>query len=109
MASALDLIAWDVALSSNKVLKKETQALMNRPSTASAKTQEGAQTGYGFGVLVSRKDGKLVQSHNGGWMGTVTRLTRYVDERKCLVVLCNSDSAPMNELLQLVRAKFSLK
>jgi CubicO group peptidase (beta-lactamase class C family) len=109
MASALDLIAWDIALSSNKILKKETQAMMNQPSAASAKTQNRAQTGYGFGVTIFRKDGKLVQSHNGGWMGTMTHLTRYIDERKCLVVLCNSDSAPMNELLQLVRAKFALK
>ena len=109
MASALDLIAWDVALSSNGILKKETQVLMNQPSTASAKTQNGAHTGYGFGVGISKKDGKLVQSHGGGWMGTVTHLSRYVNERRCLVVLCNSDSAPVNELLQMVRAKFSLK
>ena len=109
MASALDLIAWDVALSSNKVLQRETQVLMNQPSAASAKTQNGAQTGYGFGVSLSRKEGKLVQSHNGGWMGTSTHFARYIDEKKCLVILCNSDSAPFAELIQLVRAKFSLR
>lgn len=109
MASALDLIAWDVALSSNKILKKETQTLMNQPSTASVKTLNGAQTGYGFAVNVSRKDGKLVQSHNGGWMGTTTHLARYIDDNKCIVILCNSDSAPFAELTQMVRAKFSLK
>ena len=109
MASALDLIAWDVALSLNKILKSETQVLMNQPSTASAKTQNGSQTGYGFGVSLARQNGKLLQSHNGGWMGTSTHLDRYIDDKKCLVILCNTDSAPLNELIQLVRAKFGLK
>lgn len=109
MASALDLLAWDGALSSNKLLKKESQLLMNQPSSASAKSQNGTTTGYGFGVGVRRLDGKLAQEHGGDWMGTSTHLVRFVDDKKCLVVLCNSDAVPMSELLALCRAKFGLR
>lgn len=91
MASALDLIAWDAALRAGRVLNAESQRLMSEVSEASKKTENGATTGYGLGVMIARKDGKLRQSHSGGWMGTSTYLARWVDEDRCLVVLCNSD------------------
>ena len=91
MASALDLIAWDAALRTGKVLNAESQRLMNEVSEPSKKSGAGITTGYGLGVNVARFDGKVRQSHAGGWMGTSTFLARFVDEGKCLVVLCNSD------------------
>jgi CubicO group peptidase (beta-lactamase class C family) len=106
MASALDLMKWDAALRAGKVLSAASQALMNRITGPSREGSNGGASGYGFGVVLAKVDGKLVQHHGGGWMGTSTFLARYVDEGKALTILCNTDGAPMGELIPLCEEKF---
>jgi CubicO group peptidase (beta-lactamase class C family) len=108
MASALDMVAWDVALRNGKVLSPAMQKLMNEVSEPSRKTAPKDVKGYGFGVMLADAGGKLVQTHNGGWMGTLTSFTRYVDDKKCLVVLCNSDRAPLGEIVKACKDRFRL-
>ncbi len=111
MASALDLVAYDVAMRSGKLLTPASQALMNTPSEVSREEMKQApatirNAGYGFGVMVGKDSNKLIQNHTGGWMGTNTLFTRYVDEKKCLVVLCNGEDAPLEQIAKLCEKRF---
>lgn len=111
MASALDLVAWDEALRKNMVLGEAMQRAMSEPSPASRRPAEelppfARDLGYGFGVSVGRIDGHLVQQHSGGWYGTTTLFVRYVDEKRCIVILCNTDDSPNHELLSVCELEF---
>lgn len=106
MASALDLIAWAKALDEGKLLKPATVAQMNEICEPSKADRNGAPAGYGFGVMLRKPEGKLIQHHGGGWMGTNTHLARYISEGKTIVILCNSEGAPIPALLALCEQRF---
>ncbi|HRK22618.1 MAG TPA: serine hydrolase domain-containing protein [Fimbriimonadaceae bacterium] len=106
MASALDLLAWAKALDEGRLLKPATAARMNEICEPSKQSVEGETRGYGFGVMLRRRGELLVQQHGGGWMGTRTHLIRYIKESKTLVILGNSDSAPIDKILALCEDRF---
>ena len=111
LASAVDLVAWDAALRSGKLLNAAGIALMNTPSDASKAEMSRfklavSDAGYACGVMVGLDGKKLVQTHTGGWMGTNTMFNRYVDDKKCLVILCNSEGAPLEAIAKLCEKRF---
>jgi CubicO group peptidase (beta-lactamase class C family) len=54
---------------------------------------DGKKSNYGFGWVVREKDGKRMVWHNGGWAGTRTHISRWLNDRITVVVLCNDESA----------------
>lgn len=84
-----DLLKWDRALKSNRLLPEITQKEMFS-SLALADTVAG--TGYGYGVVVQKtKFGKTL-FHSGGWPGYVTMLHRDVEDDITIIVLSNNNS-----------------
>jgi len=74
-----DLLAWDLALRSGKVI---------RPASVSAMfTDYGFK--YGYGQFVETRNGKRYWQHAGGINGFTTMLARYPDQGLTLVVLTN--------------------
>ncbi|HEX7945450.1 MAG TPA: serine hydrolase [Phenylobacterium sp.] len=87
-----DLLAWDVALRSGKVIS---------PASVSAMfTDYGFK--YGYGQFIEMRDGKRYWQHAGGINGFTTMLARYPDQGLTLVVLTNltaSDPGHVAEVL----------
>lgn len=83
-ASAEDLLLWDQALYSEKLVKKATMAEALTPG----KLNNGEKTTYGFGWRID-KEGETV-SHTGGWVGFRTLIVRYTSKNETLIVLDNS-------------------
>ncbi len=104
MCSALDLAAWDAALRGTKVLSAASLSRLSTKPGLNPEAEKAKYYGYGVGVVV---DGaKTVHQHGGGWMGTNTLFVRYLDDGKCVVILCNSEGAPTQDLLAEVEDRF---
>jgi CubicO group peptidase (beta-lactamase class C family) len=89
-----DMAKWDAALREGKLLKPDTLRLAWTPQ----KLDDGKETQYGFGWGIRCLNGKLIVGHGGGWTGTRTDITRWVDDKLTIVVLCNNEGASPNAL-----------
>src|SRR6188768_4554232 len=86
-STAADLLKWDKALYTEKLIKQSTLQEAFTPM----KLNNGSFSDYGFGWEL-RNDpsfGKIVQ-HNGDNPGYKTQIIRYVDKRKTIVLLNNN-------------------
>jgi D-alanyl-D-alanine carboxypeptidase len=108
-ASASDLLRWNVALTSGKVLKPESYDLMIKPRTLST----GKISHYGCGLQIDMQNDDLILRHGGGVSGFVSSNV-FIPRLKCgIVVLSNTEhisAAPLRaDLLNLLMKEISAK
>lgn len=86
-STAADLLRWDQALYTQKLVKKETL----EEAFAPTKLNDGTRSYYGFGWEVEPKSpfGKMVM-HTGDNPGYQTIIVRFVEENKTIIVLNNN-------------------
>lgn len=84
---AADLLKWDKALYTEKLLKQSTLQEAFTPMTLN----DGSLSYYGFGwaLRTDSSIGKIV-SHTGDNPGYKTQIIRYIDKKKTLIVLNNN-------------------
>ncbi len=82
-----DLLKWDRALYTDKLVNKADKDLIFGDLLTSA----GTPTNYGFGWIISsdKKYGKRA-SHSGGWAGYVSYIDRHLDNDKTVILLQNN-------------------
>lgn len=86
-ATASDLLRWDQALYTQKLVKKETLAQAFRAATLN----DGSSSAYGFGWMIGENAGKgAVVMHTGDNPGYKTRIVRYLDQNRTVILLCNN-------------------
>jgi len=86
-STAADLLRWDKALYTGKLVKQTTLQNAFTPM----KLNDGSLSNYGFGWSL-RSDsalGKIV-SHNGDNPGYKTQIIRYIDKKKTIILLNNN-------------------
>ncbi len=83
--SVEDLVKWDQALYSDRLVKQTTLA----QAFTAARLNSGALTDYGFGWTIGNVNGLRVLSHGGSWVGFRTSITRVPSERFTVIVLSN--------------------
>ncbi|WP_338877090.1 serine hydrolase [Spirosoma sp. SC4-14] len=86
-ASAEDLLAWDQALYTEKLVKATTL----RDAFTPTKLNDGSTYPYGFGWMIEN-NGKVLM-HTGSWVGFRTLIVRYTDKKQTLIVLTNGANA----------------
>lgn len=98
-----DLLKWDRALYSNKLVnKKEKEVIFS-----SVKTIDGEDNGYGFGWFLSNNEkyGKIA-NHSGGWAGYTTFIERHISNDKTIILLQNNSlpttKLPINEIRKVL-------
>lgn len=72
-ASARDLLHWEEALFSGRLLSPQTQALML--------TDYGSGYGYGINISVDEATGDTIYDHDGEWLG-FRAVVRYIPNRQ---------------------------
>ncbi len=87
VSTASDLVKWDAALDSEKLLKNSSLKRMWTPATLA----KGELAKYGLGWELGDLNGHRRQSHGGGIPGFSSQLARFVDDKLTVIVLCNSD------------------
>lgn len=96
-STAADLLKWDQALYTEKLIKQSTLQEAFTPM----KLNDGSLSNYGFGWALRAASilGKIV-SHSGDNPGYKTQIIRYIDKKKTLILLNNNAHGSFNALLK---------
>jgi CubicO group peptidase (beta-lactamase class C family) len=89
-SSVDDLVIWNRAVWSNRLLKKETMA---RAHTAYS-LKDGRSTGYGYGWMIASFEGRRTVEHGGGIHGFATYALSLPDNDIYVAVLTNGAAGP---------------
>ncbi|HLZ16833.1 MAG TPA: serine hydrolase domain-containing protein, partial [Cyclobacteriaceae bacterium] len=92
-----DLLKWDRALYSGKLVDSETLNAIFSP----AKLNNGSPSNYGFGWMLQSDStqGRIVY-HTGDNPGYKTEILRYIDKDKTVIVLCNNAHKKFEDLIR---------
>jgi CubicO group peptidase (beta-lactamase class C family) len=98
-STATDLIKWDKALYTEKLVKQSTLAEAFTPM----KLNDGSFSNYGFGwsLRIDSIVGKIV-SHTGDNPGYKTQILRYIDKRKTVILLNNNSHSAFTPITRKV-------
>lgn len=83
-----DLLVWDQALNSDKLLSRKSIVKMNTPY----------MNNYGYGVVINTKGNRRVVHHSGGCEGFLAEMHRYVDDNFAVMVISNYGFTAVNKL-----------
>lgn len=100
-STAADLLKWDQALYSKKLVKASTLAEAFTPM----KLNNDSLSDYGFGWDLA--DGKAlgrIVMHTGDNPGYATRIVRYIDRNKTIIILSNNAFTGQAELVKKIEA-----
>ncbi len=88
-STAGDLLKWDQALYSGKLVSQQTLSEAFKPM----QLKDGKISSYGFGWMIRDQTpiGNVVW-HNGDNPGYKTKIIRYLDKNRTLIILCNNAS-----------------
>ncbi len=97
---AEDLLKWDQALYTNKLIDQQTLEQAFTPMVLN----DGKISNYGFGWNITNqgKPNKFVW-HNGDNPGYKTQIMRFLENKQTLIVLCNNASAQFETLVRQLR------
>ena len=98
--TALDMIKWDEALTTGKLLKKTSLDAMWSP----VKLNSGKTHPYGFGWAVRSVNGMRVIEHGGAWQGFKAHISRYPDNKLTVIVFANLSQTNQSRLANGVAA-----
>lgn len=84
-----DLLLWDKAFYSDDLLSQ---------SSRDAMFEDAGSHGYGLGWEIGAKEGHRCVGHSGGGHGFISRISRYVDDKTSIIILCNQSAAPVEAI-----------
>lgn len=87
-----DLLIWDHALNTGKLLSKNSTVKMNTPY----------DNNYGYGVFINKNGNRKVIQHNGGCEGFLAEIHRYIEDDFTVVVLSNYGFTAVNKLCKAI-------
>lgn len=97
LSTISDLVKWDEALYTERLLKRSSLEHMWTPATLNG----GEAIEYGLGWSVKDLGGERVVGHGGGTSGFATFIARFITDRFTAIVLMNcgsGDSVPAYEV-----------
>ncbi len=97
-STVLDLVEWQWALNSNRLVDAATYERMITPETLA----DGAPLTYGYGLSLGAIEGHAKISHGGGINGFNTTLAYYPDDDVTIVVLANTEGANPGRVERLI-------
>jgi len=102
-SSVEDIYKWMVALKQNKLF---TQAEFDE-MTAVSQTAGGENVPYGFGLNLSKGDGKFSFGHTGNWDGYVSFISQNMIKDRTIIILQNLHTGlfPFNNINQVLDSK----
>ena len=84
-ATATDLLKWEAALDSGRILTQSSLALMRTPTTL----PDGMRIDYGFGTRLGSLDGHRLFGHTGSGGGFRNVFESFPDDHLTIVILMN--------------------
>jgi len=96
-----ELVRWEMALTSGKVVTPESFALMSTPTIL----PNGRDTSYGFGLGVNELEGRKRIQHGGGIFGFNSILFWLPDEDFHVAVISNGEEISSEEVADAIACK----
>lgn len=99
-----DLLKWDRALYTNKLLSKEGMTEIFQVAILNDKSK----TKYGYGwIIEDNSDFGKVVAHSGGWPGYVAYIERHITNDKTIIILQNHNnvSIPIRQIRSILYNK----
>lgn len=95
-----DLLKWDRALNSDKLLNAKEREMLFAATTDNS----GNEVPYAFGWMVRNdpKNGRIA-SHSGGWPGYISYIERQIDKDRTVIILQNLQAPGMSSRADKVR------
>ena len=87
-----DLLKWDKALSTNKLVSQQSLDEMFSPLVQTSPTDTTSFYGFGEFIQPHSEKGKVI-SHTGGWPGYRTLMVRRPDVGETIIILSNNESS----------------
>lgn len=87
-ATSEDLVRWNLALSSGKIISPESYASM----ITNIKLTDGSPTNYGYGIGVLEGEDGVQIFHEGGIPGFRSSLVYYPEKKICIAILINDEN-----------------
>lgn len=94
LSTAKDLVRWQQALVSGKVVSADSYEMMTTPFMLN----DGSETKYGFGLGLGIMDGHPVVQHGGGIFGFNSMLAYYPEKMLSVAVISNSEGYSAGDL-----------
>jgi CubicO group peptidase (beta-lactamase class C family) len=91
LSNAEDLVRWNTALASGKVVSKESYALMTTP-VVMPEGFRGRNPRYGFGLVIDTFEDRPRIQHGGGIFGFTSMLEYLPAEGIAIAVICNCEA-----------------
>lgn len=88
-----DLYKWDQALYGDQILKPASKEKMFTPGLSN----------FGYGFVITKKDGVTTVQHGGGINGFNTVILRELETKRLIVLLNNTGGAPLGEMEGKIR------
>ena len=89
ISSVLDMVKWDAALDSERLLKRTSLDQMWTP----VRLNDGTTYNYGFGWYLRPVPGHRTVAHGGGLPGFSTFIRRFIDDKLTVILLSNCETA----------------
>jgi CubicO group peptidase (beta-lactamase class C family) len=89
-----DLLKWNEALHSGRVLSEKSYRAATTPITL--KSGDKASMNYGYGLVMTKYRGQDIISHGGGSHGFVTQLAYYPKQKLSIIMFSNSMNPEVN-------------
>jgi D-alanyl-D-alanine carboxypeptidase len=96
VSTVRDLVKWDAALSTGKLLRPASFDQMWTPFKA--RGGKTAPVNYGFGWFIDTYHGRRVIAHTGGTLGFSSALYRFADEKLTVILLTNHSDRVIDHL-----------
>jgi D-alanyl-D-alanine carboxypeptidase len=95
LSTASEIARWFSAFGDIRLLQPASWELIQAPT----KLKNGQSVDYGFGFAIERLPGSRVLGHGGGIPGFASYANLYRDRNLVVVVLSNTDSAPVDRIV----------
>jgi len=94
VSSVQDLVKWEQAIQSGKLLTARSWELMR----TAGRTKDGAETSYGLGTELWTRRGRHLAGHQGGGIAFNATFLRCSEADAAVIVLCNQSSGPSRKM-----------
>ncbi len=94
LSTVLDLVKWENALFSGKIINRDSLKLM----TSSSKLNNGQPVPYGLGLNVGEFEGYRKIFHAGGQVGFTAFLAHYPEQDLTVAILTNTQLTPQAKM-----------
>lgn len=98
IATAGDMVRWQQALTTGRVVSEESFAHMTTPCTLA----NGEKTSYGFGLVMDTFEGHQRVHHSGGIFGFNSTLVWFPQQQLHIAVISNSEMISTGKVVEAI-------